>query len=209
MSTISEAADKLEEFYKQWSFDSGQAGFLMPKARFADSTSRNYNLKNGSIRKFLQYEKQTLGINLGFTVNAEPATAKKVTRWFAARNGDLSQPVRFGETVAIGYGTEPSFVYYKTRDFGINLDWSKGAKYEWKILGGKVGQPVDQRKYWALYNTVAKEPRLYFDRSGPTGDIGWPSSKTWGQQLKELGIELAEKAAQEAAKAAVQALLAA
>jgi hypothetical protein len=209
MSTISEASDKLEEYYKQWGFGSDQTGFLMPKARFADSASRNYNLKNATIRKFLQYEKQTLGINLGFTDDAEPATGRKVSRWFVARNGSQSQPVRFGETVAMGYGTAPSFVHYKTRDWGINLSWSETPKYEWKILGGRSGQPVVLGKYWALYNTVAKEPLLFFDRSGPTADIGWPSSKTWGQQLKELGIELAEKAAQEAAKAAVQALLAA
>lgn len=209
MSTIDEASGKLEAFYKQWSIGSDQTGFLLPKARFADSASRNYSIKNATIRKFLQYEKQTLGINLGFTTNAEPETGKKVSRWFFARNGSQTQPVKFGETVAMGYGTDPSFIYYKSRDFGVNLDWSSAPKYEWKILGGKIGQPVDLRKYWALYNTVDKEPLLYFDRSGPTGDIGWPSSKTWGQQLKELGIELAEKAAQEAAKAAVQALLAA
>jgi hypothetical protein len=207
MSTIDVAAEKLEAHYKQWSIGSGQTGLVMPKARFADSPSRSYTVKNGKIRKFLQYEKQDLGINLGFTDNAEPSTAQKVTRWFFARNGDLSKPVKFGEALAMGYGTEPSFIYYKERDFGINLDWSKAPKYEWKILGGKPGQPVPGGQYWAIYNTVSREPLLYFDRSGPTGDIGWPSSKTWGQQVKELGMQLAEEAAKEAAKAAVQALL--
>ncbi|GAB3407724.1 hypothetical protein [Flindersiella endophytica] len=207
MSDLTEATEKLKAHYKQWMIGPDQNGLVLPKAKFADSSSRNYALKNAAIRKCLQYEKQTMGINLGFTDDCEPKTVQKVTRWFFARNGNQSEPIKYGEKVAMGYGIEPSFVYYDERPVGINLNWSKPAKYEWQIVGGKPGTPVEARKYWAIFNSVAHEPLLHFDRSGPTGDIGWPSSRTWGQQLKELGMELAEKVAKEAAEAAVKAIL--
>jgi hypothetical protein len=64
------------------------------------------------------------------------------------------------------------------------------------------------RKYWAIYNTKSEggEVFMFFDRT-VGGDIGWPSSQTWGTQLKDMGIDLAESAAKEAGKEAVKALI--
>lgn len=207
MSDLTEATEKLKRHYRQWMIGPDQSGYVLPKAKFADSSSRNYAFLNARTQTCLQYEKQGMGINLGFTDDKTLATIRRVSRWFFARNGSQAEPLKYGERVAMGYGTEPSFVYYDERTFGINLNWSKSAKYQWQVIGGKPGQPVEVKKNWSLFNTVANEPLLFFDRSGDTCNIGWPSSKTWGQQLKELGMELAEKVAKEAAKEAVKALI--
>ena len=36
----------------------------------------------------------------------------------------------------------------------------------------------------SIYNTVTKQPLIYFDRT-VGGDIGWPNSETWGQQISD------------------------
>ena len=69
------------EYLKQWVMGSTEHRVLRPKPEFAGLAERNYNLKNKQVRKFLQWEEQTFGINLGWTDDAEPATAKRVMRW--------------------------------------------------------------------------------------------------------------------------------
>ena len=66
---------------------------------------------------------------------------------------------------------------------GIDLDWSESPIYEWKLLGGNIGSEVRTGQWVAIYNEHAKECLLFFDRSAG-GDIGWPSSKSWGAQLE-------------------------
>ena len=90
--------------------------------------------KNRKVRKFLQHETQTFGINLGWTDDAEPATATHLARWFFARDGG-SGPLTSGETVAIGNRKKPSFTRYRKRDVGVNLDWSDQPVLEWNLVG--------------------------------------------------------------------------
>jgi hypothetical protein len=85
----------------------------------------------------------------------------------------------------LGNGGDPSFIRYKERDFGVNLDWSKTPVFEWKILGGEFGDPVQMQDWIALYNEKEKDCLIFFDRT-VGGDIGWPSSTTWGQKLKKV-----------------------
>ncbi len=80
---------------------------------------------------------------------------------------------------------------------GIDLDWSDTPVYEWKLLGGPRGRPIDPDWYVAIYNEKAGEFLIFFDRTRG-GDIGWPSSQTWGEQLKGELLEQAKKAALEA-----------
>jgi hypothetical protein len=188
---------------KQWYISSpAKPRQLLPKSTFEGPADRSYNLKDSKVRKFLQHEEQTYGINLGWTDDAEPETAKKVARWFFSRSAEGDRPLRYGETIAIGNGKKPSFIRYKERTVGINLDWSNTPVYEWKLAGGELGQPIDPRKYLAIYNQKGGEFLIFFDRTRG-GDIGWPSSQTWGAQLtdelleqaKEKGVELLLKAA--------------
>jgi hypothetical protein len=175
---------------------------VVPKSTFDGPAERNYFLKNRQERKFLQHEDQTWGINLGWTDDAEPSTAKKVRRWFFARSGNAQGPVRYGETVALANGGKPSFMRNVHRDVGIDLDWSDAPVYEWKLLGGKSGAGVKTGEAVAIYNVHARE--CLFDRTAG-GDIGWPSSKTWGEQLEDR----IRKAVVEYADEALMALLAA
>ena len=56
---------------KQWMFGSAGSGQVLAKQTFTARTDRNYWLKNRMVRKFLQYEKQSFGINLGWTDDAD------------------------------------------------------------------------------------------------------------------------------------------
>jgi hypothetical protein len=152
---------------------------LYAKTSFEGPASRNTNLKNSMVRRFLQWEPQTFGINLGWTDDASPETAVRVSRWFFTRS-DTTHPLRYGDTVALGYGISPSYVYYADRTFGINLNWSYTPRFEWKLLGGKIGEQVRSGDWLAIYNTTTKQPLMYFDRT-VGADIGWPDSKTWSQ----------------------------
>jgi hypothetical protein len=87
-------------------------------------------------------------------------------------------------SAARGYGKTPSFIRNAHRDVGIDLDWSERPVFEWKLLGGKSGQEIATGQWFAIYNTRAHECLLEFDRT-VGGDIGWPSSQSWGDQLED------------------------
>ena len=158
------------------------------------ATSR-YQLKNGKARRFLQYEKQGTfgGINLGWTDDAGLETGTRVSQWTFIRQGNHQQPLRYGEPVAIRW--KDDYIYHGHREVGINLKWSDNPVYEWRILGGTPGTPVSRQDWVCVFNTMSEggEPLIYFDRT-VGGDIGWPSSRTWGQQLKEIGTDLGKEA---------------
>jgi len=177
-------AERAAGYLKQWMFDPNHTHHpLYAKTSFNGPASRNTNLKNSLERKFLQWEPQKYGIHLGWTDDASPTTAVAVSRWFFTRT-DTTHPIRYGDTVAMGYGISPSYIYYVDRTFGINLDWSTAPRYEWKLLGGRIGEEVRSGDWLAIYNTVTKQPLIYFDRTFGA-DIGWPNSETWSQQLAD------------------------
>jgi hypothetical protein len=187
-SSVSRSASGVSvatDYLKQWTLGSNKPRALLPKREFNGPPERNYNLKNKRIRKFLQYEEQTWGINLGWTDDAEPATATRVRRWFCARASGDTKPVRYGETIALGYGIKPSFIHRTHRDVGIDLDWSETPVFEWKLLGGKIGQEVATGQWLAVYNTKGRECLLHYNRA-LGGDIGWPSSQSFFEQLEDV-----------------------
>jgi hypothetical protein len=201
--------DLVVDLLKQWTIladHTPKGGPIRPKVTFDGPANRNYQLKNKVPRKFLQWEDQTFGINAGWTSNAEPSTAKRVQRWFFRRDGENETPIRYGEPIAMGYGTKPSFVCYETRTVGINLSYKDNPCYQWKLLGGKPGSQVKTGDYLAIFNTKINECLMYFDRT-VGGDIGWPSSKTWGEQFQDKLGDLAGAALEKAIEAGVKALL--
>lgn len=50
----------------------------------------------------------------------------------------------YGDWVAVGYGTSPSFYRYQDRNLGINLGNTEAPVYEWALIGapGTEGQAV-------------------------------------------------------------------
>ena len=201
----------LAEDWKQWMLDANNPGApVRPKSSFHGPDDRSYSLKDKKTRRFLQHEDQDWGINLGWTDDAEPKTERRVARWFFTRDGGGDGPIQYGETIAIGNGEQPSFIYYASRPFGINLKYSETPHFEWQILGGAPGAPkrgnVMTGDWIALFNEKSEkgEPFIYFDRT-VGGDIGWPSSKTWGTIIGEFIEENAWKAAKDAAIAILAA----
>jgi hypothetical protein len=199
---------KLVDTYKQWNIGSDKAGRVFPKGRFDDFPDRSYNLKNRVPIKFLQYEEQTWGINLGWTDDAGPVTAKKVARWFFTRNGSADAPLKYGESFALANGTGDSWLHYSERTIGINLDWTGKPVFEWKILGGKAGQPVQRDHYLAIYNERIDLFFVHFDRDAG-GNIGWSDSKSWADQIGDKLTKLLREYGEEAVKKAVISALSA
>jgi hypothetical protein len=179
--------------FTQWYLANGRVGQVLPKAGFGEHAERNFSLKGSRPRKFLQHENQTFGINLGWTDNATPATEAKVSRWFVDRPGTSTAPIRYGEPVALANGGSPSFLRYANRFVGINLEWTATPAFEWKLLGGRVGSPVNTKNPLAIYNARAGSAAspgnflIYFDRN-VGGDIGWPDSKRWEDTIADLAM---------------------
>ncbi len=188
------SAELLEEL-KQWKLDSVVGTTrLLPKQSFESAPERNYTLKHKVVRKFLHHEEQPLGINLGLTDNASLETGKKVARWFFTRNGRADGPLVYGEVVAMAVGKDPSFLCHEKRDFGINLAYCSRPVFEWRLMGGPAGHPIDLDRYIAIYNVKAGEFVIFFDRTPGMADVGWPSSQRWGEGLKGELLQRAKKA---------------
>jgi hypothetical protein len=194
--------------FQQWMIGSNVSGFVLTKSSFDGPVDRSYNLKGLKLRKFLQWEDQTFGINLGWTDNASAETSRKVSRWFFARHPSNREtgPIVYGETIAIGYGVSPSFVKYAHRDIGVNLKFVGEPAFEWKILGGQPGQAVRTGRDWViLYNITEGQPLIYFKRDAG-GHLGWPDSISWRERAEGWLRNQVNKAGENAGKAAMAAL---
>ncbi|MFT4215953.1 MAG: hypothetical protein QM619_02050 [Micropruina sp.] len=200
---VTEVASRL----RQWRILlPGTGRVLRQKPEFGVHSDRNFALHGTVLDRYLQNEHQTFGINLGWTDDATVSTRTKVTRWFvdSAAEGDI--PVTYGERVALGNGGDPSFIRYARRRSGINLEWSETAAYQWRLLGGVPGTPIKDGDRVAIYNERAGSDDsdgnflIYFNRT-VGGDIGWPDSKSWWQQLKAELPGIAWSIAKKAAKA--------
>lgn len=174
--------NEMKDYLCQWRFGSitGQTEVQAAQV-FKEKGTNNVNLFNKESNCFLQWEKQSLGINLGWTDHGDSATAAKVTRWIVRPADGSTGPIRYGEEVALGYGTEPSFYRYASRTVGINLENVKAPYFEWRIIGGEVGQPVRAGNMVAIFNTRVEREGIrgdFFVRHYRTagGNIGWTSS---------------------------------
>ena len=197
---------ELAEKYKQWNIGADESGQVLPKTSFEQHPERSYNLKNRRPRKFLQYEHQTWGINLGWTDDASPETGKRVARWFFTRTGDRTGPVVFGEKIALANGTGDSWLHYAERSVGINLSWSARPVFEWTVLGGTAGQPIPRGDYLAVYNQRIRLFFVYFNRD-IGADLGWSDSKSWLEQLGDKFLDLVSEYGAEVVEKAIHAYL--
>jgi len=164
--------------YKNWYFNPTQNGYLRASPAARGNDTYWISMKGRPPIKFLQYESQSRGINLGWTSNANNQTERTARKFFMVkRNGDIGT-IHFGERFALGWDRSSPFIRYATRDSGINLNWSNQPVFEWTILGGdRNGAPVKQNQAAVLFNTTHNMPMHYFERSR-AGHIGWPDSDT-------------------------------
>jgi hypothetical protein len=151
--------------------------------------------------KYLTYGKVPLGINLTYRDQGDNKTH------FRLPDGQ-EREILSGESVALGIGGKPAFLYYKPRDVGINLAWSENPIYEWRIFGadGELGKPIPENTPVALWNDkVEPDPDFLIKFNRPAGtDIGWTTSPGFWDHVGSL----AEKYAADAAKAAIMAIIA-
>jgi hypothetical protein len=182
------AIEQAAEAFMQWTILSPDGATVEIKP------GKRYLLKNSTNRHFLYNKKQTFGINVGFSNDAEPQTAKKVVHW-EFLNRDRT-PVKYGEPVALGCNGE--WLFYGAREVGINLLWSKGPNFSWRLFGGRSGTLVTTREWLCIWNMHGDtgEPLIYFERE-IGGNIGWPSSKTLVQQGLDWGKETVQRAVAE------------
>lgn len=194
----------VEDLISQWTIGANidPAQTVRSKFDFSGAASRNYSLKNAEPRKFLQYEKQRVGINLGWTDDAEPQTEGRVRQWYFTKPRDAGEgPVRYGDVIAIGNGAHDAhYIHYAVRTWGINLDWSIVPVFEWKLLGGRIGSEVLTGDRLTIFNTRSEgegEPLIFVDRDAG-GDLGWPSTESWMEIATGVVREQAEKLVREA-----------
>jgi hypothetical protein len=148
---------------------------------------------------YLTWEKQPLGINLGYKAAGDNKTH------FRLPDGQ-EREILSGESVALGIGGKPAFLCYGERDVGVNLNWCDNPKYEWRIFGAdsELGKPIPENTPVALLNDkVQPDPDFLINFSRPPGmaDVGWTTSPGFWDHVASL----AEKAAAEGAKAAIKA----
>lgn len=125
----------------------------------------SYDLFNVTDSECLVYGERTgNNINLKW---GDPAKSDNIR--FQRKSG-AKGPLKFEELIAISV-RRGSFLVYESGRWGVNLGWSKTAKFEWKILGGKAGDEIPAGKAVGLYNIVEKDSLMY-------------ESRDWGINLK-------------------------
>lgn len=165
---------KMASMYQNWVINPNNKGSVMVSPRGGSGPIYPVSIKGLTTRKFLHYEKNKYGINIGWTNDASKSTEKANRNWRIERSGNSSGPLRYGEKVAIGWMKNKPFIRYQSRKWGINLVWSDKPSYEWIVLGGK-GVVRSGSNRVILYNTKIRQPMVYVRRTRG-GHIGWPSS---------------------------------
>ena len=154
------------------------------------TNNQGYHLFCVTNGKHLTHEKRPAGVNLGFKSSGDNKTHFRLP-------DNQEREILSGESVSLGIGGKPSFLYYKEREWGINLDWSESPRFEWRVFGPEFGKPIPENTPVAIVNDkVTPEPDflIYFKR--PVGvDIGWTSSpEFWGPLVEKAAVSLAKKA---------------
>jgi len=194
--------------YSEWELGGGKFAGAGQEVDVLNSWRENsgvaFNLKNSATVRYVGWETQRWGVNLGFSNDATNDTAHKMARWFFRRQDGSARTVRYGELVAMGYGTAPSFYKYAETAIGINLVNTGTPSYEWRLIGavGTAGQPVKTGQWLAIWNEIDEGFLIYFDRNRGV-DLGWPDSQRWEDQLADLLWEEAKDAAKDFIKAYV------
>ena len=152
------------------------------------TNNQGYNLFCITNGECLTYGKNPLGVNLKF------AACDNKTHFRLP--DEQEREILSGESVAFGIGGEPAFLYYEERDAGINLDWSKTPKYEWRIFGAdsERGKPILENTQVAFMNdNVKPDPDFLvkFDRPPGMADIGWTTSPGLWDQVTQAAIDYA------------------
>jgi hypothetical protein len=129
-------------------------------------------LYNNTIKEWLKYGHQDVGINLNWT--GLPDSSIRIVRQ------DGAGPVRYGDQFAVYIQQTENvgkYIKYQSRDDdGINIGWSDTPAYEWTATGGGAGSPVYFNQPFGLKN-VNSNPNsevVYCHRRNPfAAQVRW------------------------------------
>jgi hypothetical protein len=122
------------------------------------SLGESYLLKNVTVGKHVGYGSREYGINL---IWDSPLPIDEGNVRFESRGG--RGPLSPGQPVAV-FVKGGGYLYYKTRKYGINLEFSRTPIYEWQVQAGAPGDPIQLRTKVSLYNTKIQEYVVYCKR---------------------------------------------
>lgn len=100
-----------------------------------------FSLWNVESGKYVAYGKREYGINLKWYKRSD----RPKRSFMIERRSDSKGAIKYGETVALKE-KRGGYVFYKKREYGINLRWSSEPVYEWEVRGGRTGQVVEGQK---------------------------------------------------------------
>src|SRR4051812_29237139 len=106
-----------------WAFG-GKTGNLKSQNKYStDHNGNGYNMHCQANNQYLTYEKQNVGLNIGYTKSA--GEHKIHIRLPDGKERDILT----GESMALGIGGGDAFLKYAHRTIGINLEWAKDPVY--------------------------------------------------------------------------------
>ena len=119
-----------------------------------------YVLRNATLGKLLGYGQREYGINLIWDAPL-PVDDGNIRFESPEGEGKLMQ----GQPVAL-FVRNGGYLYYKEREYGINLEFSTSPKYEWQVLVPRDHRtkPAQLGTMVALYNTEIKAFVVYCER---------------------------------------------
>lgn len=154
-------------------------------------------VESGSVHKLcnthdglcLGWKKQPYGT--GINLAWHDVSADKQARLVKAGGG----AIKYGDTVALFVGqTSDSYLCYKVRDFGINLDWSTKPCYQWRIDSppgtSKSGESVAVDAPFVLVNTTENDSMVRCAREKSAFQGAWLK---WRKTCSTLEIAYTNK----------------
>lgn len=87
------------------------------------------------------------------------------------RASGSEEPIEFEEPIAINV-RHGGFLVHKMGRWGINLGWSRTPSFEWRVLGGRPGAPVEVGKAIGLFSIVEHDSLVYDARDSGI-DLNW------------------------------------
>jgi len=183
---------------KTWTIGGG-SGNIRSSNSYSDNSG--YTMYSSPNKEYLTYKHQDWGINLGFVGDSNRRTGHFRTPDNAERDILSGEPVAF----AVG-GEEKQFLFYAHRDYGINLNWSKDPVFQWRLFreDDQLGVPIQLGSVVAIMNEKGDDPDpdffIYHKRT-VGGQIGWPSTPGFWDNVWNVAKGKAGKYARDAAKA--------
>lgn len=102
---------------------------------------QSFSLYTSPPSEYVVYGHRDYGINLDWTRNRPQSDNFTFER--ASGEGG---PIKYGDVLALKE-SRGGYIYYKKRDYGINLEFSSQPVYEWEVRGGNIGTPVVERNW--------------------------------------------------------------